>query len=341
MDRNNLAIIKKAQQGNQEAYEQLYELYYKQAYHQALKLCKNETDAKDIAQDALLQVYQSLPQLRDLQFFNGWLARIVHSKCIKLFSHNRDALYDPELLPKSALPEKRIDHLPNKYTDDMTDKEIVHTLLQKLSTKQQEIMELFYFQQYSLKEIEAKLQIPNGTIKSRIFEAKKSLKVIIKNFEEKEGRKLSFHLDQVAPSLFMAFIAKLSSAKLFQNSQAMNIMGVVATTSCVAISTVAIAQSYQVITNTQETAPIVVKETLKPETINFTPIQYQTKQITTPKAAYFTLKKQAVDDEELSKLPPQQIKDLAPIVSSLEQDKTFYLENLVNNNWLTTYKSLK
>lgn len=342
MDKNYLAIIKKAQEGDMDAYEQLYKLFYKQAYHQALSLCKNESDAKDIAQDSLLQVYNSLPQLRDLNYFNGWLARIVHSKCIRLFTHNRDALYDPELLPNSALPEKRIEHLPNKCSDDKTDKEIVHSLLKELTAKQQEVMELYYFQQYSLKELESILKIPLGTIKSRIFEAKKALKIVMEDFEKSEGRKLSFHLDHIAPSFFMLLVAKLSNAKLFQSMQVLNTVGIVATTSCIALGAVAITQSYQVFANNSEPSSPLVNEVLtRDEQIIFAPVYFKDKQITTPKGAYFSLKKQAVDEEELHKLSLQQIHDLSSLISSLESQDTLYMENLVKNNWLNTYESLK
>lgn len=344
------ATLKKLIEGviarDEEAYSMLYQMYYPKAYAQALRLCRNDADAKDMAQDAMIQVYRSLSQLKNIEYFDFWFYRIVANKCKKMFYRNRDALYDPEKLKRDALIEERIEYMPDKQLDNKIDKEIVHDLVFLLNENQREILDLFYFNQKSVQEISVILDIPEGTVKSRIFQARKHLKEKVDLYQKMQQRKLSFHLDFVMPSFFFLFITKLGSMKLFKSMKFVQATQVISVASVVVVGSMSVLETKKVVEDIQnsQTQPVLTyqKPAEKQYTpIEFEPIQYQDKNITTPKAAYFALKSVVPQVDDMEEITPQIWQELKPIVDALRSKQSRYLNDLTKEGWLTAFDAFQ
>lgn len=336
-------LVCKAMQGDNEAFTKLYELHSHAMYQYALNLCHgNDADAQEMVQEAFASAFENLNQLQKPELFPLWLKRIVHSKCVRMFYRNRDINYDPDSLNHNMYIENRVEFLPDQQLDNMTDREVVHELMKSLSLKQQEILELFYFKQYSLKEIAALLDLPVGTIKSRVHEARKALKQKILTYENIEQRKISFHLDPVLPSILSLFAAKHVASHMSKLDQILKVTGVVSMSACVIVGSVAVVKTVDVVQNQ-------TKETVEQPTVNtqidqekelpieFHEVIYQNETITNPRAAYYILMKTAPDEQAIAQLSEDEKQSLQPLVSSIKECDSAYKQALEDKGWFTYF----
>ena len=73
--------VQKARDGDLEAQAALYEAMYKRVYYLALRMTRSAEDAEDAVQEAFLSAFRALPNLADLNAFEGWLFQITANKC--------------------------------------------------------------------------------------------------------------------------------------------------------------------------------------------------------------------------------------------------------------------
>ena len=159
--------VKKAINGDKEALLYLIlkekDIYYKLAYF----YMKNEHDALDILQEMIIVVYKEIPKLKKLSSFYIWSKKILVNLCKKeLFKNNRFEEIDEGL----SLEEEGFKEAENRI--------YLKTLIENLNENQKEAIKLKYYLDYSYEEIANFLEIPLGTVKSRI---NKGLNKIRKN----------------------------------------------------------------------------------------------------------------------------------------------------------------
>lgn len=99
--------------------------------------------------------------------------------------------------------------IPHEQLKFTADKEILMHLIEKLPFHYREILIDAYFLQFSMKEIAELLELPIGTVKSRLYAAKKALRSEVVNYETDHHHKLTFRLPGVLPcALLLAFHAR-------------------------------------------------------------------------------------------------------------------------------------
>lgn len=143
------------------------------AYRVAQGVLRNAADAEDVAQEALLRAYQKFDRLRDVTRFRAWLVRITFRLALDRWrSAKRRAQRETEW----ALPDLR----PSPPTTE----EIaalnafqarLETALEELPEKFRLVLLLAAIEGYTLEEVAGMLSIPMGTVKSRLFLARKAL----------------------------------------------------------------------------------------------------------------------------------------------------------------------
>lgn len=134
-----------------------------QMYMVALSILKNHDDAEDVVQDALLSAVEKLYTLRDDEKFKSWVMRVVVNQAKMHIRKNSNIVYlenIENLFEKSASGEY----------EDMWD--IVLSLKSQLST----VVILYYQQGYSIRDISKIMDIPPGTVKSRLSKAREILR---------------------------------------------------------------------------------------------------------------------------------------------------------------------
>ncbi len=127
-------------------------------------LLRNTADCEDAIQTAILQAYEHLPQLRDRKKFRGWCMRIVKHACYDLLRKRRDTLPLNEELAADTLPVENLD---------------LYRALTHLRAESRIVLVLHYSEQYTQKEIAEILNIPAGTVASRLSRARNELRNLL------------------------------------------------------------------------------------------------------------------------------------------------------------------
>lgn len=155
----------------------IYENYHKKIYFLALKMLKDEKLAEDITQEVFLDVVMCIGNLKNINAFEVWIRKITLNKVntqIKNIIKHKENISTQEI--DSLIHLTFDDELPDELT---LKKEVVDELFKevnKLSDSKRRIILLYYFKEFSLKEISIIENIPIGTVKSRLFSAKSTLK---------------------------------------------------------------------------------------------------------------------------------------------------------------------
>ncbi len=134
-------------------------------YGLAYSILKNEHDAADAMQDAILKAYGSLHTLRDRSKFKSWMLTIVHNTAMEHLRRLRPTVDIDEQYDLAA-PAPSIDH---------ETRQTVWEAVQKLKLPYREIVLLFYYENYSTGQIAQMLDSPPATIRQQLFRARKML----------------------------------------------------------------------------------------------------------------------------------------------------------------------
>lgn len=130
-------------------------------YRVAYTLLENDADAQDAAQEAVEQAYISLSKLKDRNKFRPWLMQILKNECYRILRERK------RFIPFDDLPEE------GKEPFDAVD---LKQAFQRLSPESRLCITLYYFEGYSISEIAAFLNEPEGTVKSRLSRARKAMR---------------------------------------------------------------------------------------------------------------------------------------------------------------------
>jgi RNA polymerase sigma factor (sigma-70 family) len=156
-------LVLDAQSGRVKALEILVSRWQKRLWRYAYRLTGNPAAAWDVTQESWLGIIKGLRKLQDPSNFKAWAYKITTNKSIDWIRKNRD--------PKQISIEEIQSHQQREKRDVG-----VKELLQKLDMKKRAVLSLYYFEQLSILEISVALKIPNGTVKSRLANARKELK---------------------------------------------------------------------------------------------------------------------------------------------------------------------
>lgn len=161
--------------------EQLVDEFYQPLFRFAYSLAKNEPDAVDLVQQTFLRWAQKGHQLRDPTKAKSWLFTTLHRE----FLGGRRRLTK---FPNVEL-EKVEGELPNiePQVVDTIDAGIVMEVLQQVDEKFRSALGLFYFKEHSYKEIAEVLDIPIGTVMSRISRGKAQLRDLLAKLENRRA----------------------------------------------------------------------------------------------------------------------------------------------------------
>jgi RNA polymerase sigma-70 factor, ECF subfamily len=147
-----------------ELVEQHYELLYRFAY----RLCGSAADAEDLTQQAFLTAQSKLDQLREPEKARSWLLTIVRNSFLKGKRRQNFQLFET------------LDHLPHADPElelaGPVDAEELQSVLDEMPEEFRTPIVLFYFQELSYKEIAEQMDIPIGTVMSRLSRGKSFLR---------------------------------------------------------------------------------------------------------------------------------------------------------------------
>ncbi len=159
----NQLLVMAAQGGNAAALEKLVSLWQKKLWQYVFRLTTDVHASWDITQQCWLEIIKGLKKLHDPTSFKAWAYRIATNRSIDwLKNKNKNRHINLESI--------EVDR--NQKDNDLQVKELV----QRLKNDSRVILSLYYFEQLSIPEISIALNIPPGTVKSRLFTAREELK---------------------------------------------------------------------------------------------------------------------------------------------------------------------
>ncbi len=158
-----------AQFGSQPDISQLVVEYHEDLFRYAYRLSGSQADAEDLTQQAYLIAQHKLGQLRNSDRARSWLFTVLRNCFLK--SRRRKTIFSASSL------QLDVDAIPDDYSsEDNVDREQLQLALNELAPEFRVVVTMFYFEQLSYKEIADQLQVPVGTVMSRLSRAKGHLR---------------------------------------------------------------------------------------------------------------------------------------------------------------------
>ena len=176
---NEKEIIERVLGGDTEAFSELVTRYEKTVYNLALRMVGDRSDAADMAQEAFVKAWTNLPSYRDESRFSAWLYRITTNVCLDFLRH-KSRRPQVSLSTSDDDEERQLDipdpkSMPEELLMKKLGMEAVHRGLERLPPKHRQILVMRELGGLSYSEIAAQLSLEEGTVKSRIFRARKNL----------------------------------------------------------------------------------------------------------------------------------------------------------------------
>jgi RNA polymerase sigma-70 factor, ECF subfamily len=167
-------FVSRAKKGDRDAFLSLVEGRLSVLYKIAFSYFKNKDDASDAVQDSTLIAYKNIKRLKNNSSFNSWITTILVNRCKEILRKSRKLSFQE--YSEDTLNQNHQYKDEYLYVDTGID---VLSYLQKLDDKYREVITLKYFGDHSIKEIAEILEIPSGTVKSRINYGLNKLKLFM------------------------------------------------------------------------------------------------------------------------------------------------------------------
>ncbi|OCN04509.1 hypothetical protein A4S06_02535 [Erysipelotrichaceae bacterium MTC7] len=167
-----ITLVKK---GDSHAFEELYYAYVNNVYFKAMNYFHNESLARDIVQEVFLRVYKNIEKLDNASAFYTWLMRITYNVCND-YDKKKEQVVD---LGDDYSIEQFEDLKQKDAKAILENKELQKTIyesMQTLKTPLRTVGILRYYDELSVSEIADILQIPEGTVHSRLYHMKEKLR---------------------------------------------------------------------------------------------------------------------------------------------------------------------
>ena len=184
---NEEMLIKMAQNGDSDAFNQLMDDYFKKIYNIAFRMANNADDAADMTQEIMIKLFKNISSFSGNSKFSTWVYRVATNTCLdelkKLKRHKNfsidkdietdDGGYSYEVEDTSPSPET--------LSEQKELKSIVASAIGMLNPDHKAVLVLRDIQGLSYDEIARIVKCTEGTVKSRISRARAQLKIIIEN----------------------------------------------------------------------------------------------------------------------------------------------------------------
>lgn len=163
--------------GDKAAFQALVEEHKRLVSHIVFRMVSNKEDREDNCQEVFLKVYQNLNNFRSESKLSTWIAKIAYNTCLNYLEKRKLLLLDDLPFEKQS-PDSFLED--NQRTDKLTYEREISVFLQveinKMPVHFRTILTLFHLDGMSYHQIGEALSLPEGTVKSYLFRARKLLK---------------------------------------------------------------------------------------------------------------------------------------------------------------------
>ena len=175
----DLETVRKAKQGYVNEIGQIILENTQTLYRIAFSILKTEDEIYDAISNTTVIVFEKIHTLKNEEYCKTWMTRILINECYKIYNQNKKIIHLEDYNKEKLV-----------HDDTYFDLEIKN-IIKSLDSDLKQVVVLYYFEDFSVKEISKVMKIPEGTVKSRLSRARSELaKVLIKD-EEMERRNLN------------------------------------------------------------------------------------------------------------------------------------------------------
>jgi RNA polymerase sigma-70 factor (ECF subfamily) len=164
------ALWRRCRTGDPDAIEELVRRWERKVFYYVRRLVPQEEDAWDVLQITWVRVIRSVGKVRDADALVPWIYRIARNAAI---THRQSLLSREAWIDDAAA----VDQLaPDEPIEPRWSAEEVHRGMEQLSAHHRDALALFFLEAFSIEQMASILQVSEGTVKSRLFYAKKALR---------------------------------------------------------------------------------------------------------------------------------------------------------------------
>ncbi len=181
-------LIERITSGDAEAFRSFVDEYKNLVMHIVFRMIGSKSVREDLCQDVFLKAYDNLDNFRFQSKVSTWVAKIAYNHCINYLEKKRVPLFE-DLHPHDASIESYSSNpsLPDEAVESIELQQRVREQIQKLPAKYKTILTLYHLDELNYAEIGEVMQLPEGTVKSYLFRARKHLKEqLTKKYQKEE-----------------------------------------------------------------------------------------------------------------------------------------------------------
>lgn len=170
-------LLRRMQRGDAEAFGRLVQRYMQRAHRVAVSLVGMD-DAMDLSQDAFVRAFRAADRIDPARPFFPWYYQILRRLCLNhLRDHKsrRDKLHGMTPWLVGAAASREADRSPEARLQRQEERHRLHDAIESLSAKEREVFMLREYEEASYAEIAELVDIPIGTVMSRLYAARKKL----------------------------------------------------------------------------------------------------------------------------------------------------------------------
>jgi len=172
IEHDDATLVKLCLAGDTKAFEQIVDRYQKKIFNIALRIATDQDDAEDITQSVFVKAYERLNTFDPKYKLFSWLYRIAINESLNFVGQRQNLQrLDEAEVSKELSPEETLDTAINS--------EAVQNALMKLKLEHRVVIVLKHFQELSYREISYILDLPEKTVKSRLFTAREQLRRVL------------------------------------------------------------------------------------------------------------------------------------------------------------------
>lgn len=166
-------VVLRCQRGDRDAFDALVREWEGRLFYYIRRLVESEEDAWDVLQQTWLQAFKGIRSLETPERLPAWLYRIARCRAATRWrDHYRELVRheEPTDLAELEAPED------DRHFDDAAR---VHQALEQISLAHREVLTLFFLEDLSLAQMAEVIDVPLGTVKSRLWHAKRALRAVL------------------------------------------------------------------------------------------------------------------------------------------------------------------
>ncbi len=221
------------------AFDKLYNDSFKTAYTTASLLLKNKQDVEDVLQNSYMYVAKYIKDLKNPESFDKWLGVIVKHECQKYISKKKRISDIYKTVKKANDFVISEEELQFEYIEKSEIRDEIQRIVDGLPLDKRACIILFYYEGHSLTEISEILEVPEGTVMSRLYYARKKLEKEFKKLQKKDDTLFGLSVIPLVATLFAYQVKNIVVSEAIKGS----VIAAVATADIATISASAAVSS--------------------------------------------------------------------------------------------------